>query len=176
MAKLAEPPAFYDAALPKANYRGGYRDLWRRTAKLVPKDATVVELGCGPGMLLPYLGIRSYVGLDFSPNAIATARRMYPRADFRVADVREPIPAADVYVMNEVLEHLDDDLALLRSLPPSTVVLSAPSFDSASHVRFFAKEGAAVKRYGRVLAIDHTEYVRHGSAGRFFHLIRGRRE
>jgi trans-aconitate methyltransferase len=176
MAKLAEPAAFYDAALPKANYRGGYRDLWQRTGRLVPPDSRVVELGCGPGMLRPYLNVRSYIGLDFSPAAIRLALRQFPRVDFRVADVREPIPPADCYVMNEVLEHLDDDLDLLRSLPPSTVVLSVPSFDSTSHVRFFEKEGSAVKRYGRVLAIDHVEYVKHGTAGRFFHLMRGRRE
>lgn len=176
MGKLAEPAAFYDAALSKLNYRGGYRDLWQRTARLVPPGVSVVELGCGPGLLLPYLGARPYIGLDFSAAAIALARHTFPRADFRVSDVREPIPVADAYVMNEVLEHLDDDLGLLRSLPPSIVVMSVPSFDSASHVRFFPKEGSAVKRYGRALAIDHVEYVPHGTAGRFFHLMRGRRE
>jgi SAM-dependent methyltransferase len=175
MAIKAEPAEFYDAALAKANYRGGYRDLWRRTGRLVPKGS-VVELGCGPGLLLPYLNVESYIGLDFSARAIALARSQFRRADFRVADVRDPIPVAETYVMNEVLEHLDDDLRLLRSLPSSLVVLSVPSFDSASHVRFFEKEGAAVKRYGRVLAIDHVEYVPHGTAGRFFHLMRGRRE
>jgi SAM-dependent methyltransferase len=176
MAIKAASPEFYDAALGRANYRGGYRDLWRKTARLVPKDSSVVELGCGPGLLRPYLGVRSYVGLDFSARAIALARSTFRREDFRVADIREPIPVAETYVMNEVLEHLDDDLGLLRSLPPSLVVLSVPSFDSASHVRFFPKEGAAVKRYGRVLAIDHVEYVPHGTAGRFFHLMRGRIE
>jgi trans-aconitate methyltransferase len=174
MAKLAAPAEFYDAAIPRLNYRGGYRDLWKRTARLVP-PGSVVELGCGPGLLLPYLAGHPYIGLDFSAQSIALAQRSFPRADFRVADIREPIPEANTYVMNEVLEHLDDDLGLLSSLPPSVVVLSVPSFDSESHVRFFAKEGSAERRYGRILDIDHVEYVPHGNAGRFFHLIRGTR-
>ena len=120
--------------------------------------------------------VRSYVGLDFAPRLISEARRYEPRGDFRVADLRtDPIPDAEVYVANEVLEHLDNDLGLLRRLPKgSTVVLSVPSFDSRSHVRHFPKPSSARNRYGAALHIDHAEVIPL-PRGAFFHLLRGTR-
>lgn len=184
--KEAAGPEFYETVLEDRRNsqwlplaRNPYRTLWIRTALLVPRHRSVVELGCGTGRLGPLLatGARTYLGLDFAPRLIEEARRYAPRLTFEVSDLRtEPIPDAQVYVANEVLEHLAQDLALLRRLPKgATVVLSVPSFDSASHVRFFPARGEAQRRYGSALAIDHVEYVPHGRAGRFFHLMRGTR-
>lgn len=183
--KPAAGPGFYDRAL--ADRRNSqwlplranpYRMLWAATAELVPGRATIVELGCGTGRLAPLLAARgrSYLGLDFAPAVIAEARRYFPEGRFEVADLtRDPIPEADVYVADEVLEHLDDDLGLLAALPcGSLVVLSVPSFDSAAHVRFFPVWGDAADRYRVLLELDRALRIPHGKAGRFFHLLRGR--
>lgn len=178
MARLAAPPSFYDQAPASEKLYAQYDELWRHAAALVPRGASVVELGCGTGRLAKLIvpNVRSYLGLDFSVRCITEARQNVPGADFRVSDVRDPIPPAEVYVATEVLEHLDDDLGLLAQLPSwSTVVLSVPSFDSHSHVRWFPNRGDARKRYRDALAIDHEEFIKHGTKGRFFHLLRGTR-
>lgn len=183
--KEAAPAEFYERVLDdprNSQWRGvadnPYRPLWTRTAALVGTGQIVVELGCGTGRLGSILAprSRSYVGLDFAPRLIEEARRFAPGVTFEVCDLRtDPIPPATVYVANEVLEHLDDDLALIERLPRGAgIVFSVPSFDSASHVRFFPRRGEATQRYRDVVAVASVTYIPHGRAGRFFHVIRGR--
>ena len=175
---------FYDEALHNPRHASWlpltdtpYRPLFEATARLIPDDLDVVELGCGTGRLAALIAprMRSYVGLDFSARRLEEARRYAPGLDFRLADLRtDPIPPAGLYVANEVLEHLTDDLGLLRRLPSgSQVVLSVPSFDSEAHIRCFQVWGEARARYAPLLDIDHADQVGHGRAGRFFHVIRG---
>lgn len=172
---------FYDRLLdnPKSPYLGSvddspYLPMYRAVAALVP-PGPVVELGCGTGRLAAMLTDHPYIGLDFAERLLEEARAYCPGADFRLADLRtDPIPLAATYVATEVLEHLDDDLALLKRLPLfATVVLSAPSFDSESHVRYFPLKGEARRRYGDLLAIDHEEIVELPRKGAFFHILRG---
>lgn len=173
---------FYDRLLdnPKTPYLGPVADspylpMYRAVTALVP-EGPVVELGCGTGRLAGML-IRShpYIGLDFAERLLEEARAYAPEGDFRLADLRtDPIPPAPTYVATEVLEHLDDDLALLRRLPLfATVILSAPSFASESHVRWFADQGDARRRYDRLLLFDHEEFIDLPRKGAFFHILRG---
>lgn len=71
-----------------------------------------------------------FVGADVSVAAIEQARRNVPHARFEVVDVEKALPDGtfDVTVMSEVLEHIEDDDALLRQLAPRTrfVVISVP--------------------------------------------------
>ena len=177
---------FYDEALDNPRHASWlpledtpYRPLFEATARLIPDDLDVVELGCGTGRLAALIAprLRSYIGLDFSRRRLGEARHYAPAIDFRVADLRsDPIPPADLYVANEVLEHLADDLGLLRRLPAgSRVLLSVPSFHADAHVRFFPVWGEARDRYAPLLDIDSEARVEHGKAGRFFHVLRGRR-
>lgn len=180
----AKPPEFYDARLATPGTAlladladSPYRELVERAVAMVPDDS-VVELGCGTGRFARALlerGVTSYIGLDFAPGHIVEARRYAPDAEFRLADIRtDPLPAAATYVLLEVLEHLDDDLAVLRRIPlGARVVLSVPSFPSASHVRSFAGRDEARDRYQPVLRdieLEHVELKRG-----YFHLIRGLR-
>jgi SAM-dependent methyltransferase len=56
----------------------------------------VVDVGCGPGRLEPYLAARglSPGGIDLSPEMIRVARRDHPEFHFGVADLRE-LPFGD---------------------------------------------------------------------------------
>lgn len=176
MGRVAAPASFYDQAAASEKLYAQYTELWERAAKLVPRGSSVVELGCGTGRLAKLIvpNARTYLGLDFSERCIREAKVNAPGGEFRVSDVREPIPTAEVYVATEVLEHLDDDLGLLAQIAPwSTVIISVPSFDSHSHVRWFPARGDARRRYSGSLAIDHEEFIPHGTKGRFFTLIRG---
>jgi SAM-dependent methyltransferase len=53
----------------------------------------VLDLGCGNGRLIDFLkkhGYASYLGVDFSENLIAEARRLHPKEKFLVADMIDP--------------------------------------------------------------------------------------
>ena len=72
----------------------------------------VLDLGCGPGELLPYLGEVRYVGLDISPAYIARARERFAGSR-RVRGggrngVRSRPWTVDLVVAFGVLHHLDD--------------------------------------------------------------------
>lgn len=54
-------------------------------AELIPRDARVLDAGCGYGRWSEYFD--SYVGVDFSPDFISTGKELYPDADLRVADL-----------------------------------------------------------------------------------------
>lgn len=78
----------------------------------LPRGALVLDVGCGPGRVLSYLGFRgvSCIGLDRSAESISVivSRHKLPGA---VADnLRLPIcdAAADVVITDGVLHHTDD--------------------------------------------------------------------
>ncbi len=86
----------------------------------------VLDLGCGPGLLLDYLHATrreadvDYQGVDRSPAMIAAARARWPAHAFSVRDVvSQPLPdgSVDVVVMNGVLtEKVDLDHDAMASL------------------------------------------------------------
>src|SRR4051812_25484014 len=73
----------------------------------------VLDLGCGPGELLPYLGDVGYTGVDISAPYIERARERFDgRAEFRVGDatrIDDDLTGFDVVLVAGVLHHIDDD-------------------------------------------------------------------
>jgi len=95
---------------PKRN-----RVLLREYIRPGPGDR-VLDIGCGPGTMVPYLQCAEYVGLDSSEEYIDRGRRRFPQARFvcqRVSqyDLVEP-NYFDIVLSLGVLHHLDDDEAL----------------------------------------------------------------
>ncbi len=181
---MSAPAAYYDGLLrdPKNAYglpleQSPYRELYERAAALVPTGLRICDLGCGSGRFASLVidNSASYVGIDFSARLIEEARR-YTGLDeeFVLDDLRRmEIPSTDVYVCLEVLEHLDDDLALLQSLPHgATVICSVPSFDSASHVRIFPTVRSVRARYLPLLEMDEIDTIELPRPGSWFHLWR----
>lgn len=97
----------------------------------------VADIGCGTGATVAALAGRfSAIGVDPSRAAIRLAREKYPACEFlegtapavlgeRMADIRG-------IVMSDVLEHVPDDEALLRSVveaatPGTWLVLTVPA-------------------------------------------------
>jgi len=83
--------------------------------RAVPPDGRLprlLDLGCGPGLLLDYLAATGreaaidYEGIDLSPAMIELGRRRWPDRVFNARDiVADPLPpeSFDVVVMNGVL-------------------------------------------------------------------------
>ena len=49
----------------------------------------ILEIGCGPGTIVPYLPESEYVGFDMSPSYIAQAQKRFPRSRFVCERVSE---------------------------------------------------------------------------------------
>ena len=64
-------------------------DLYRALARLIPPDASVLEVGCGTGNLVARLPQANKAGLDFLPDLIEEANRRHSNVAFSVADVLE---------------------------------------------------------------------------------------
>ncbi|HPD14588.1 MAG TPA: class I SAM-dependent methyltransferase [Planctomycetota bacterium] len=78
----------------------------------IPLEGTILDLGCGHGVLSNYLAIRSprrrVIGFDLSPQRIAVARAAaLPNAEFHCQDIfrSQPLPCRAI-VVADVLHHL----------------------------------------------------------------------
>lgn len=79
----------------------------------VPAEGTIVDLGCGHGVLANYLALRSpnrrVIGFDLSEHRIAVAQSIgLPNAEFHCRDLfaTEPVPCR-VMIVADVLHHLE---------------------------------------------------------------------
>jgi SAM-dependent methyltransferase len=130
---------------------GGHRGRSALIAEHVRQRSgdRVLDLGCGPGELVPYLGDVGYVGVDLSADYVARARERYgDRAEFRVGDATDidaDLTGFDVVVAFGVLHHLDDDGAR----------------------RLLGGALRALRRAGRAVTVDPTIWPGQGAAARF---------
>lgn len=164
----ARSAAFYNATFRRSSaYQKDARNapwalLWLWAASRLGEEG-VLDLGCGPGHFAELLAERGhpphlYTGVDFSKVAIEQAQQRVPTFDFvcrPLAKVRFKNYIGRTVVACEVLEHINNDLGLLKKLTTGTrVLLTVPTFDSAGHVRHFPTMHEAVKRYENVLVLS----------------------
>lgn len=79
--------------------------------KMIPKSGTIVELGCGEGLLTNYLAIseprRKITGYELVPERLESARKKVKNTIYKVADVTKlALPKADIFILFHVLHHL----------------------------------------------------------------------
>lgn len=133
-------------------------EMYQALAAMIEPFEEVVDLGCGTGRFIELLRERGHyaqiTGVDWSSAALQEAARYNSRpALLRLQDLREWTPDPEragntVYVCSEVLEHLEDDLALVRAIPPGhRFLLTVPNFDSEAHLRTFPTVGSVWERY-----------------------------
>lgn len=130
-----------------------------RRAVLREKLSSVLEVGCGSGVLAEMLieaGV-AYTGFDFSSTAVGKAKARRPEGVFHVGDATDPAAYDRAYegvVCCEVLEHIDADLRAVELWKSGAVcICSVPNFDGLHHVRFFATDEEIVARYGALIDI-----------------------
>lgn len=74
------------------------------------KVRRVLDVGCGPGTNTPHFAHADYLGIDYNPQYVESARRRYHRT-FIVADVTTfVVPASDRFdfiLANSLLHHVD---------------------------------------------------------------------
>jgi SAM-dependent methyltransferase len=100
------------------------------------QGARILDVGCGPGELVPHLGDVHYVGVDLSAAYVERARKLYgDRAEFRVGDATKLDPdlrGFDLVLAFGLVHHLDDEAAAM----------------------FYAGVAAALTAEGRAVAVD----------------------
>jgi cyclopropane fatty-acyl-phospholipid synthase-like methyltransferase len=72
----------------------------------------ILDIGCGPGTMVPYLPPADYVGFDASEEYIGRAKRRFPEAQFICQKVSQHNVAKreyfDIVLALGILHHLDD--------------------------------------------------------------------
>lgn len=161
-------PDFYDSRMGRVAIRyedSPWRPIYDAVVDLLPDDRSIriLDIGCGTGRgaeAIRRAGYKNYLGFDFSPSRVAEAARYVPNFRFLTLDVfsaeaRDLFAAHDVFVLTEVLEHIEREREVIAMIPARAVVLfSVPNFDSTAHVRTFSSLDALEDRYGDILAID----------------------
>jgi SAM-dependent methyltransferase len=176
-----------------ANERNPAQEYRRRlTLRLLDREGApqrLLDVGAGNGELIAAAAQRwpaaELRGLELSPAAVARASSKVPGAHFRVCDLFASAPTPEEVswathaACSEVLEHVDDPVALLRSArrwlaPGSRLVLTVPggpmsAFDRhIGHRRHFSPHDL-----GAVIAGAGLEVIQLAAAGfPFFNLYR----
>jgi hypothetical protein len=111
------------------------KEVYLRAAKLMAEDAlsTLIDVGCGSAFkLMNYLGQYETLGLDV-PETVAFLKEKYPARAWGVSDFDGPRPlAADLVICSDVIEHVSDPIALMKSIQSIAkkwIVLSTPDRD-----------------------------------------------
>ncbi len=110
--------------------------LIRRAVK-PPKDARILEIGCGTGHNLGMLGQFGHVDaieLDQAARDVASARLGRPVTGARLPELEGvPDAAYDMVALLDVLEHVEEDRESLRSIarrlkPGGAILITVPAF------------------------------------------------
>ncbi len=124
----ANNPYFFDALMKNYVYKGPVLEWYMRIKtrmeksydffdRTIPRDAKVVDIGCGYGALAYMLTMlsdrREALGIDYDGDKIAVAENCFLRSEmtrFIAADALEvDMPKSDVFILNDVLHYMDFD-------------------------------------------------------------------
>lgn len=154
----------YEAFQRLVGAEGGRRRFVADHVRARPGDR-VLDLGCGPGDLLPHLGEVAYVGVDLSEAYVERARERFgARAAFHVGDATRPDAALtgpfDLVVAIGVLHHLDD--AGVRRMLAFAAGVLAPQGRMVTVDPAFADGQPRAARF--VISHDRGQHVRDPGA------------
>jgi SAM-dependent methyltransferase len=151
----------------------GYRKtLAKEHIRARPSDR-ILDVGCGPGSMVPYLPRSEYVGFDANPDYIQQAQRRFPEAHFTCDRVNEySLPQSeyfDIVIALGILHHLDDQEAVQlfrmarRTLKPQGRLITLDGVWVAGQSRFARfllsrDRGRFVRRAEQYVALASTSF------------------
>lgn len=172
-----QPSSYYDKIYESSKEynkefsKSRYINLWSAMEKHLIKDKNVVDVGCGVGQTAGFLINKGYgyVGIDFSNEAIKKAFLNNSQSlsnnekffsficeDIFNVDYSLFKKSAQLFIC-ETLEHINNDIELIskikNDLPNTNIVISIPSFNDVSHVRYFSSVDEVIERYKSVIKI-----------------------
>lgn len=122
---------------------------------------TILDIGCGPGSMVPYLPSSEYVGVDANPDYIQQAQRRFPDVHFTCARVDYyNLPQSeyfDIVIALGILHHLDD--------PEAVQLFRIARCTLKPEGRLITSDGVWVSGQSRfaefLLSRDRGRFVRH---------------
>lgn len=92
-------------------------DRYRLFDSIIPKDAKVIDIGCGYGFLPLMLKMlsnrREVIGIDYDSDKIAVAQHIVEERDgidFRCEDITDgALESSDIYILNDVLHYISKE-------------------------------------------------------------------
>lgn len=140
---------------------------------------TLVDFGCGEGDALPIFKRAwpdaRYIGIDFSTSAIERARaRRGNDAEF-MAGSHEVCPIADVIVASNIMEHLEDDVAVAGELQKKCrdlyiIVPFEEQYLIEEHVRRYSRNSFSVFNVLRIEVFACRGWSHYGFVRRIWHV------
>jgi SAM-dependent methyltransferase len=90
--------------------------LYERVLAGVPEGASVLDVGCGPGVFAAFASRRGFTvtGIDADRSAVAAARREVPAAEVEVGDAHQLDGSFDLVALVQVLAHVTNPLKVLK--------------------------------------------------------------
>lgn len=123
----------------EAEFRGIFSHIFDLIGAYLPARGNLLDVGCGVGLLLDVARQRGYrvCGVEISPYAADIARQRY-RLEVNIGtlqDAKYQDRSFDVVIMNHVLEHLPEPLAVLSEIrrilkPGGVLAAGVPNFSS----------------------------------------------
>lgn len=114
---------YFEKLAPKySKYRKRFRYYWKDIISyfnyFINANDSVLEIGCGTGDTLQKIKGNRKVGIDFSPNMIEEARKLYPGIDFRVMEAENIVldEQFDVVILSNVVGYFENVLDVLNSM------------------------------------------------------------
>jgi SAM-dependent methyltransferase len=112
-------PTFSSAIADATSYTRWISETFAPYAK-----GRILEVGIGHGGYFVFLSkLGRYTGIDIDPQNVASARRRFPQADFRVSDIcakqfqsEFPQGSVDTIVCCNVIEHIENDRLAVANL------------------------------------------------------------
>jgi 2-polyprenyl-3-methyl-5-hydroxy-6-metoxy-1,4-benzoquinol methylase len=172
-----QPANYYDTLFAKSEaYKthwslSRYFNLWESVIKEINLEKPIIDIGCGPGqfgLMCAEKGCKSYLGLDFSSQAIGIAQdkcKNYDNVNFIEKDLfsLEISNNETQFLALEVLEHINEDLAFLEKLKKNNkgalLVITVPTFDDAGHARYFKTAKEWQSRFEKVIKIEKVKTI-----------------
>lgn len=132
-----------------------------KARKTGERRVRMLDAGCGDGYWIsrlksvPDLEID---GIDYNPVRIERVKKMMPGVNIRVGDLMELTATSkyDVVLLNQVIEHVDDDAGLLRKirgvLRPGGMLILGTTNEGCFLQRW------SLKRRGEAFKTDHVHF------------------
>jgi SAM-dependent methyltransferase len=156
---VLESPRVYQAWTTLIGIGEYSRVLVHEYIRPKPTDS-ILEIGCGPGTIIPYLPTSGYVGFDADPKYIKRAQKRFPNLRFvceRVSQYTLPERECfDIVLALGVLHHLDDAEAV--QLFRVAYDALKPGGRLVTHDGVWTNGQSGIARY--LLARDRGEFVR----------------
>lgn len=151
-----------------------YFSLWTTAADIISKSEydSIIDLGCGPGHFAKVIldknilgrSVSKYFGYDFSSTSLSMAKNLIKNNNLCIFEEKNLLEydfsylksEKSIYVSFEFLEHIYEDLSIIRKIPVgSDICFSVPSFDAIGHVRYFNTSNDVINRYSELININN---------------------